>query len=189
MIAGPGRRIRHRSASGDYRIPGIGGGIYEAGLCNRALRRLPRWLGTAVTSIFGRRCDRCDRNAPEENGAGERNRTPDRLITSQLLYLLSYASTEGAHSMRGPAWSSRRDRRRSGWKGTAAGNAAIARDRPSKGGTGAPSPAYSILAIIVVAVAIRLRLVLIFSLVLVLGLGLTRAGTRTPIAGIVLPEF
>ena len=25
-------------------------------------------------------------------GAGERNRTPDRLITSQLLYLLSYAS-------------------------------------------------------------------------------------------------
>ena len=27
-----------------------------------------------------------------KNGAGERNRTPDRLITSQLLYLLSYAS-------------------------------------------------------------------------------------------------
>jgi hypothetical protein len=27
-------------------------------------------------------------------GAGERNRTPDRLITSQLLYLLSYASSE-----------------------------------------------------------------------------------------------
>ncbi len=27
-----------------------------------------------------------------ENGAGERNRTPDRLITNQLLYLLSYAS-------------------------------------------------------------------------------------------------
>ena len=26
------------------------------------------------------------------NGAGERNRTPDRLITNQLLYLLSYAS-------------------------------------------------------------------------------------------------
>ena len=25
-------------------------------------------------------------------GAGERNRTPDRLITNQLLYLLSYAS-------------------------------------------------------------------------------------------------
>ncbi len=28
----------------------------------------------------------------EEIGAGERNRTPDRLITNQLLYLLSYAS-------------------------------------------------------------------------------------------------
>ena len=28
----------------------------------------------------------------EGNGAGERNRTPDRLITNQLLYLLSYAS-------------------------------------------------------------------------------------------------
>ena len=28
----------------------------------------------------------------KENGAGERNRTPDRLITNQLLYLLSYAS-------------------------------------------------------------------------------------------------
>ena len=28
----------------------------------------------------------------ERNGAGERNRTPDRLITNQLLYLLSYAS-------------------------------------------------------------------------------------------------
>ena len=27
-----------------------------------------------------------------QNGAGERNRTPDRLITNQLLYLLSYAS-------------------------------------------------------------------------------------------------
>jgi hypothetical protein len=27
-----------------------------------------------------------------EVGAGERNRTPDRLITNQLLYLLSYAS-------------------------------------------------------------------------------------------------
>ena len=27
-----------------------------------------------------------------EIGAGERNRTPDRLITNQLLYLLSYAS-------------------------------------------------------------------------------------------------
>ena len=28
-----------------------------------------------------------------ENGAGERSRTPDRLITSQLLYQLSYASS------------------------------------------------------------------------------------------------
>jgi hypothetical protein len=28
------------------------------------------------------------------NGAGERNRTPDRLITNQLLYLLSYASLD-----------------------------------------------------------------------------------------------
>ena len=27
-----------------------------------------------------------------KNGAGERNRTPDRLITNQMLYLLSYAS-------------------------------------------------------------------------------------------------
>ena len=26
------------------------------------------------------------------NGAGERSRTPDRLITNQLLYQLSYAS-------------------------------------------------------------------------------------------------
>jgi hypothetical protein len=29
----------------------------------------------------------------DKNGAGERNRTPDRLITNQLLYLLSYASS------------------------------------------------------------------------------------------------
>ena len=29
---------------------------------------------------------------PVKIGAGERNRTPDRLITNQLLYLLSYAS-------------------------------------------------------------------------------------------------
>lgn len=28
----------------------------------------------------------------DKNGAGERSRTPDRLITSQLLYQLSYAS-------------------------------------------------------------------------------------------------
>jgi hypothetical protein len=28
----------------------------------------------------------------KKNGAGERSRTPDRLITSQLLYQLSYAS-------------------------------------------------------------------------------------------------
>ncbi len=33
----------------------------------------------------------CD-NAETKNGAGERSRTPDRLITSQLLYQLSYAS-------------------------------------------------------------------------------------------------
>jgi hypothetical protein len=32
--------------------------------------------------------------AQPENGAGERNRTPDRLITNQLLYLLSYASLQ-----------------------------------------------------------------------------------------------
>lgn len=32
-------------------------------------------------------------NARDKNGAGERSRTPDRLITSQLLYQLSYAST------------------------------------------------------------------------------------------------
>jgi hypothetical protein len=28
-------------------------------------------------------------------GAGERSRTPDRLITNQLLYQLSYASSQG----------------------------------------------------------------------------------------------
>jgi hypothetical protein len=33
------------------------------------------------------------------NGAGERNRTPDRLITSQLLYLLSYASLYSHHRL------------------------------------------------------------------------------------------
>ena len=33
-----------------------------------------------------------DSLSPNANGAGERNRTPDRLITNQLLYLLSYAS-------------------------------------------------------------------------------------------------
>ena len=38
-------------------------------------------------------CKRCQRkNVSRKNGAGERNRTPDRLITNQLLYLLSYAS-------------------------------------------------------------------------------------------------
>jgi hypothetical protein len=31
-----------------------------------------------------------------EFGAGERNRTTDRLITNQLLYLLSYTSEERA---------------------------------------------------------------------------------------------
>ena len=31
---------------------------------------------------------------PLKNGAGEENRTPDRLITNQLLYLLSYASLD-----------------------------------------------------------------------------------------------
>jgi hypothetical protein len=36
--------------------------------------------------------------AEVKNGAGERNRTPDRLITNQLLYLLSYASA--IHSRR-----------------------------------------------------------------------------------------
>ncbi len=41
-----------------------------------------------------------------EYGAGERNRTLDRLITNQLLYLLSYASfkkplnSEAGHSIR-----------------------------------------------------------------------------------------
>jgi hypothetical protein len=34
----------------------------------------------------------CAKKAPDENGAGERSRTPDRLITNQLLYQLSYAS-------------------------------------------------------------------------------------------------
>jgi hypothetical protein len=33
-----------------------------------------------------------EKNVSRKNGAGERNRTPDRLITNQLLYLLSYAS-------------------------------------------------------------------------------------------------
>ena len=38
-------------------------------------------------------CKRCQRkNVSRKNGAGERNRPPDRLITNQLLYLLSYAS-------------------------------------------------------------------------------------------------
>ncbi len=43
------------------------------------------------------------RNSPaysnniRENGAGERSRTPDRLITSQLLYQLSYASIFSKH--------------------------------------------------------------------------------------------
>ena len=35
-----------------------------------------------------------------ESGAGERSRTPDRLITSQLLYLLSYASTPSLSTRR-----------------------------------------------------------------------------------------
>lgn len=42
--------------------------------------------------MSGIQCHLCGREAPGENGAGERNRTPDRLITNQLLYLLSYAS-------------------------------------------------------------------------------------------------
>ena len=37
-----------------------------------------------------------DSLSPNANGAGERNRTPDRLITNQLLYLLSYASFVGS---------------------------------------------------------------------------------------------
>ena len=37
-----------------------------------------------------------DSLSPNANGAGERNRTPDRLITNQLLYLLSYASFLGS---------------------------------------------------------------------------------------------
>jgi hypothetical protein len=36
----------------------------------------------------------CNQRQPSKPGAGERNRTPDRLITSQLLYLLSYASIQ-----------------------------------------------------------------------------------------------
>ena len=42
-------------------------------------------LGTPIKTIFAE-------NREMRIGAGERNRTPDRLITNQLLYLLSYAS-------------------------------------------------------------------------------------------------
>ena len=36
---------------------------------------------------------------PSKNGAATRNRTPDLLITSELLYLLSYGGmTEGLNS-------------------------------------------------------------------------------------------
>lgn len=39
-----------------------------------------------------------------KNGAGERSRTPDRLITSQLLYQLSYASVNSTFWERGFYW-------------------------------------------------------------------------------------
>jgi hypothetical protein len=42
------------------------------------------YLNTRKTLLY--------RDMQEKIGAGERNRTPDRLITNQLLYLLSYAS-------------------------------------------------------------------------------------------------
>lgn len=38
------------------------------------------------------RPEKYPKSPPRGAGAGERNRTPDRLITNQLLYLLSYAS-------------------------------------------------------------------------------------------------
>ena len=42
----------------------------------------------------------------EEGGAGGRIRTPDLLITNQLLYQLSYTSTEGFHVHNGAYYSS-----------------------------------------------------------------------------------
>lgn len=35
----------------------------------------------------------------EENGAGERIRTPDQLITNQLLYQLSYAGSDAQRAL------------------------------------------------------------------------------------------
>ena len=63
------------------------------------MRFLPRHRRCAATPFEG---PKTTSNLPDfcsilgscrgKNGAGERNRTPDRLITNQLLYLLSYAS-------------------------------------------------------------------------------------------------
>ena len=49
----------------------------------------------------GKMRDSC-KQAKEEIGAGERNRTPDPLITNQLLYRLSYASI----TKNDPVWTS-----------------------------------------------------------------------------------
>ena len=46
----------------------------------RTGRLAGRWQRDTMMGVF------------TKNGAGERSRTPDRLITSQLLYQLSYAS-------------------------------------------------------------------------------------------------
>ena len=49
--------------------------------------------------------------ARDKNGAGERSRTPDRLITSQLLYQLSYASPVSPYGINGRPHKWRRDSR------------------------------------------------------------------------------
>ena len=53
-------------------------------------------FGRSGTPPMGFVIKLCPSVIPVANGAGDRNRTRDLLITSQLLYLLSYAST-GRH--------------------------------------------------------------------------------------------
>src|SRR3990167_1111628 len=57
------------------------------------LRRLSRQIYSLIPLAAREPLRKTFRDGETRTGAGERSRTPDRLITSQLLYRLSYAST------------------------------------------------------------------------------------------------
>ena len=84
--------ISNLVAGGGFEPPKLSRQIYS--LIPLAARESPPKNGRLFSLSRGSLST--NKRIQRKNGAGERSRTPDRLITSQLLYQLSYASISNA---------------------------------------------------------------------------------------------